>query len=497
MVDIDRTKDVELLRQVAKIQETENERLRARIVALSKQVDTLKGGGDEVLLEQIALLEKELQEARRGTSSNGSERRPKKKEKRKKPTKKSKSGRTAQPDLAVQPVHHHLEVEDFRCKACGGGLEEWKGHYEEADEIDIIDVQYVIKRHRRLKYRCRCGECIHTSPGPLKLVQRGRYGIDFMISIGVDRFQHQTPLNRQVERMKTFGLRVTTQTLWDQTREVADCFEDAVERLHQYLVAQDILLADESHWPLLGARGRPTKNWYTWALANDHAVLYKIMDSRSNAAAAELLRDFSGTLMTDGYVVYTSKSKSLGFKQAHCWSHGRRKFLEAEDSAPEIAGQFLDEIGQLFGIERMIAEQVRGLPADEANKRRAEIRDEQSRPIVEELGRQMAQVKALPKSPIAKAIRYYENRWAGMTRFLDDPRIAMTTNAAERALRATVLGRKNSLGSRSERGIEVAEVFYTLIGSCKLNGIDPRRYLREGIEHHLAGRTVPLPHEIG
>jgi hypothetical protein len=273
--------------------------------------------------------------------------------------------------------------------------------------------------------------------------------------------------------MKTFGLRVTTQTLWDQTREVADCFEDAVERLHQYLVAQEILLADESHWPLLGARGRPTKNWYTWALANDHAVLYKIMDSRSNAAAAELLRDFSGTLMTDGYVVYTSKSKSLGFKQAHCWSHGRRKFLEAEDSAPEIAGQILDEIGQLFGIERTIAEQVRGLPADEANKRRAEIRDEQSRRIVEELGRQMAQVKALPKSPIAKAIRYYENRWAGMTRFLDDPRIAMTTNAAERALRATVLGRKNSLGSRSERGIEVAEVSYTLIGSCKLNGIDP------------------------
>ncbi|MEQ8571744.1 MAG: hypothetical protein RMA76_42875 [Deltaproteobacteria bacterium] len=143
MVDIDRTKDVELLRQVAKIQETENERLRARIVALSKQVDTLTGGGDEVLLEQIALLEKELQEARRGTNSNGSERRPTKKDKKKEPKKKSKSGRTAQPDLAVQPVHHQLEVEGFQCKACGGGLEEWKGHYQEADE----------NRHRRRSVR--------------------------------------------------------------------------------------------------------------------------------------------------------------------------------------------------------------------------------------------------------------------------------------------------------------------------------------------------------
>lgn len=153
MVDIDRTQDIELLRQVAKIQETENDRLRRRILDLSKQVGALKGSGDDVLLEQIALLEKELEDARRSTSPKGSERRPKKDKPKKWPKKKTKSGRTAQPDLAIQPVHHKLDVEGFRCHVCGGGLEEWKGKFEEAGEIDIVDVQYVTKRHRRLKYR--------------------------------------------------------------------------------------------------------------------------------------------------------------------------------------------------------------------------------------------------------------------------------------------------------------------------------------------------------
>jgi transposase len=188
----------------------------------------------------------------------------------------------------------------------------------------------------------------------------------------------------------------------------------------------------------------------TWALVSDDAVLYQILDSRSNEAGAEVLGDFRGVLLTDGYIVYESQSKKLGFVQAHDWCHARRHWIEAESTAPDEAGLFIDDIGKLFLIEREIEVATVGLAPSEVLALRARHREERSKPVVEGIGQRAMEVRAFRESPLAKAVKYLENQWAGLTRFLADPRVPITSNAAERALRCSVLGRHNHQGSRSE-----------------------------------------------
>jgi transposase len=497
-LDLDRVKDTELLRQVAKVQDAEIRRLHDKLTTLKTEVEALKGRSPEEIQNQLALLEKELSEAYAQTRRGGSERRHRDEETADKAkSKQSGHGPTPQPLLPIVEVDHDLDEADKTCPSCGGMLELWEGQPEESEEVDVVELQYVLKKHRRRKYRCACGSCVETAPGPLKLIPGGRYSVDFAVHVSDDKFGYHSPLERQVRRMRQAGLKVTSQTLWDQTYALAQLLKPTVERLHQYLLEQELLLADESHWPLLGAKGRKTKNWFAWALAGHDGIVHKILDSRSNEAGAEVLRNFDGVLLTDGYVVYTSQAKRKGYQQAHCWAHARRYFLEAEASAPEEAQAFLDDIGALFGIEREIDEATRVIKDPIAAKSlRAQVRDEKSRPIVNRIGRRAMELKALPKTPIAQAVKYLENRWDGLARFVDDPRVPMTSNGAERALRGLVLGRNNHFGSRSKRGTEVAAIFYSLIESAKLNGLNPKRYLKIAAEAALRDETPPLPHEL-
>jgi transposase len=296
--------------------------------------------------------------------------------------------------------------------------------------------------------------------------------------------------------MRRAGLDVDSQTLWDQTYALAAKLQGACDRLHDHLLSKELLLADETRWPLLGVKGRKTKNWFVWSLAADDAVLYKIQDGRSNDEGSELLRDFSGVVVTDGYVVYDSLSKQNGFVLANCWSHARRKFIEAEASEPGEAADFIDKIGALFGIERETDVRCEELSPEDAKALRKQVRDEQSRPIVNAIGEAAAKVKAFRGSPMAKALQYLENRWDHLTVFLKDPRVPLTSNAVERSLRGPVLGRNNHFGSRSKRGTEVAALFYSLIESARLNGLDPSRYLEQAARAAIRGETVPLPHEL-
>lgn len=420
---------------MAKVQDAEIRRLHQKLSAFGKEIAALKGGDTTALEAQLRLLEKELEDAYRRVYNKGSERRARGEKKQKGETEQKGHGPKAQPALPIEEVVHELDEADRVCKSCGGELEAWDGQSEESEEIDCVQVQYVVKKHKRLKYRCACGGCVETAPGPLKLIPGGRYSLDFAISIAIDKYCDHLPLERQARRMGLCGLSIDSQTLWDQTWALAGCFRDVVKRMHQHLLSQEVLLADESHWPLLGAEGRKTKNWYAWTLVGEQAILHSILDSRSNAAAEKILTGFSGVLLVDGYIVYESQAKALRFTVANDWSHARRKFIEAEASAPEESKTFIEEIGELFGIEREIAELTKTLDPIAAKTLRAQIRDERSRLIVDRIGARAMQVKALRDSPIAKAVKYLENRWDGLIRFVKDPRIPVTSNGAERALR--------------------------------------------------------------
>ena len=499
MIDLERVSDPELLRAVAKVQDAEIRRLHDRLTTLTRQLAAAQNADAATIQEQLALLEKELREAHERAYRTGSERRPRPDTDVPKAEKKPSKGHgpTAQPRLPIEEVPTHLlDAADATCPSCGGGLEVWEGQTEDSEEVDVVDIQYVLKKHRRQKYRCRCGGCVETAPGPLKLIPGGRYSLDFAVHVALEKYCSHLPLERQTKRMARAGLIIESQTLWDQLFGLSRCFKDVMVRLHEYLLSKDVLLADETRWPLLGVTGRATKNWFDWVLVAEDAVLHSIHETRSNEAADAVLGQFDGVLLTDGYGVYQSRAQAIGFVQAHDWCHARRRFIDAESTAPETAKTILDHIGTLFLIEREIVAEFTGMNLDDALALRHRRRQERSKPIVQEIGRIAAEVRALSDSPIARAVKYLENQWAGLIRFLDDPRIPITSNAAEAALRCLVLGRNNHFGSKSKRGTEVAAMFYSLIESAKMNDLDPGAYLRHGAAAFLRGERVPLPHEL-
>jgi len=273
--------------------------------------------------------------------------------------------------------------------------------------------------------------------------------------------------------------------LWDQLNLLAKHLSPAGEALHRYVLGQPVIGADETFWRLM--EGSENKRWQTWAITAPNAVSYQIRDSRSAAAAANVLDGYVGTVLCDGYSAYSSLQKRGGnFRLAHCWAHVRRKFVESEPMFPEACGEVLGLIGKLYQLERECS----------GDAQRARVRAEHSRAVTKEIQAWALRQQALPQSPLGKAIAYMGSMWEGLLHFLDEPRLALDNNATERALRGVVLGRKNHYGSRSERGTEVAALLYSLIESAKLAGVEPDAYLRAAVRAAIHGQTIPLPHEL-
>jgi transposase len=477
--------DEEQVRTAAKLLERENERLLREVLELKQKLNAVQGGSIEQI-QLLADLEHKLAVRDKALFGRSSEKRAAKQaavEADRPPQ--TGHGPREQSELAVVEREHELDVADRACKVCGEPLTEMLGQYEESDEVDVLERQFVLLRHKRKKYRCQCGGCVETALGPDKLIAGGRYSIDFAVSVAVAKYADHAPLERQVRVMKRQGLVVDSQTLWDQLNTLAKWLAPAHERLHRHVLAQPVIGADETFWRLM--ESGENKRWQTWAVCAPNAVSYRIRDSRSAATAGEVLGDYAGTILCDGYSGYEALKKRGGlFQLAHCWAHVRRKFVEAEEFAPEPCKQVLDLIGELYAVEREC----------KSDEERARARAERSREMLRRIHAWALEQRSLPQSPLGKAIRYMGDLWPGLVRFIDEPRLALDNNATERALRGVVLGRKNHYGSRSERGTEVAALFYSLIESAKLASVEPDNYLRSAARLAIRQQVVPLPHEV-
>jgi len=474
--------DEEQVRTAAKLLERENERLVREVLELKQRLNA--GGIDQMQL--LADLEHKLAVRDKALFGRSSEKRGAKSAPAEVDTpSQTGHGPREQIELAVVEREHDLDVADRACKVCGEPLTEMRGQCEESDEVDVLERQFVLVRHKRKKYRCRCGGCVETALGPDRLIAGGRYSIDFAVSVAVGKYADHAPLERQVRVMKRQGLVVDSQTLWDQLNALAKWLAPVHKRLHQYVLAQPVIGADETFWRLM--ESGENKRWQTWAVCAPNAVSYQIRDSRSAATAGQVLGDYARTILCDGYSGYESLKKRGGrFQLAHCWAHVRRKFVEAEEFAPEPCKQVLDLIGELYAVEREC----------KSDDDRATARMDRSRELLKRIHTWALEQRCLPQSPLGKAIRYMGDLWPGLVRFIDEPRLALDNNATERALRGVVVGRKNHYGSRSERGTEVAALFYSLIECAKLAGVEPDSYLRSAARSAIRQQIVPLPHEM-
>jgi transposase len=324
----------------------------------------------------------------------------------------------------------------------------------------------------------------------------GLYSIDFAIDVAFSKYGLHLPLERQVRWMMQQGLDMSSSTLWDQLEKLAQVLSLSHGALREHVLSGEVIHGDETRWRMLS---KGAKLWWAWCIGRHDAVYYQIEPSRGHQVVVEMLRGYRGVLMVDDYAAYQTALKLLpGLSIVLCWSHARRAYVEALDAYPECQ-QALDLIGKLFEIERDLPDwRVIKDPRlrDAALQKIAEVRAAQSKPLADELLNWAREQRGLPGSKLREAISYTTTNWTGLTRFLTNPRAPLTNNAAERALRGPVVGRKNHYGSKSQRGTEVAALFYSLIESAKLAGVDPVKYMRAAVEASLREHRPLLPHEF-
>jgi transposase len=493
MLRIEHVQDIDTLRQMALLLKRENQRLMDRIKKLTLEMSQLKGQDASTAQQELALLQELLDRRNHALFGDSSEKR------RSRPTNGDSEGRApqrghgpkAQPELPIVERVHELDEADRTCDACGGVMDEMGDQVEESEEVTVVERQFVLVKQRRKKYRCKCNGCVKTAPAPPKVKPGSRYSPEFAVEVATSKYLDHLPLERQCRIMCREGLQINSQTLWDQIESLAGLLRPTYRSLREWVLASPLVHADETYWRLM--KKGTTKRWWVWATACSNAVVYRILDSRSTEAAAQVLPGYDGIVMADGYGAYKKLSRDgPSFTLVHCWAHVRRKFVEIEEHYPEECASILEFIRKLYEIEGMArgdSEEVVGL--------RVKFRDEQSRPLIRKIYDWALEQRPLPRSGLGQAIRYMLGIWPGLKAFLDDPRIPLDNNHAERGLRGVVVGRKNHYGSRSKRGTEVAALFYSLFESAKLAGVEPKTYLLKATHAAIANRkTATLPHEL-
>ncbi|KIV63455.1 IS66 family transposase [Agrobacterium pusense] len=380
--------------------------------------------------------------------------------------------------------------------ACCGSTKLSKLGEDVTETLEVVPRQWKVIQTVREKFTCRECEKITQPPAPFHVTPRGFAGPNLLAMILFEKFAQHQPLNRQSERYAREGVDISLSTLADQVGACAATLKPLHCLIEAHVLAAERLHGDDTTVPIL-AKGK-TDTGRIWTYVRDDrpfgglsppAAIYYASRDRRQEHPERHLKTFTGILQADAYGGYNPLFKvdrdPDPLTQALCWAHSRRKFFVLADIAANakrgknaapispMALEAVKRIDGLFDIER----EINGLTADQ----RLERRRKDSLPLVDDLQvwLQTERAKLSRSSPVAEAIDYMLKRWDGFTSFLQDGRICLTNNAAERALRGFALGRKSWLFAGSDRGADRAAFMATLIMTAKLNGIDPQVWLAD------------------
>jgi transposase len=386
-----------------------------------------------------------------------------------------------------RPLPNHLprEVrkclpEQEACPDCGGKL---KHLGEDVSEIlEYVPASLKVIQYLRPKLACAGCDRIVQAEAPRRPIERGLAGPGLLAHVLVSKYCDHLPLYRQSQIYARWGVELERSTLAEWVGGSSELLAPLVEALRRHVMVAGKLHADDIPVPVLAPGLGKTKTGRLWTYVRDDrpagdsapaAVWFAYSPDRKGEHPQTHLQNFTGTLQADGYAGFDQVYTTGRIQEAACWAHVRRKFydLEVAHKSP-VAREALERIAALYAIEK----EIRGRPPDQ----RCEVRHTRSRPLLGSLKQWFEETlgKLSRKSDTAMAVRYALGRWKALLRFVDDGRIEIDNNAAERALRVVALGRKNFLFAGSDGGGESAAAIYSLVGSAKLNGIDPESYLR-------------------
>ena len=402
-----------------------------------------------------------------------------------------------------QPFPEHLPRERVviaaltSCPCCGGARLSKLGE-DVTETLEVVPRQWKVIATVRERFSCRDCQTVTQPPAPFHVTARGWAGPSLLAMIAFEKFGQHQPLNRQAERYTREGVPLSLSTLADQVGAICMATLPLYRRLEAHVLAAERLHGDDTTVPVLAAGKTDVARIWDYVrddrpfggAAPPAAIFYYSRDRRGEHPQTHLAA-WAGVLQADAYggynKLYEPDRSPAPITQALCWSHGRRHFFELADVAESarraargkpavispIALEAVRRIDLIFDIER----EINGRPA----AMRLAARQRHSRPLVDDLEAWMREQRARLSrhDPVAKALDYMLTRWAAFTRFLDDGRVCLTNNAAERALRGLALGRKSWLFCGSDRGGHRAAQMYSLILTCKLNDVDPQAWLAD------------------
>ena len=396
------------------------------------------------------------------------------------PALKSRPSRKPLPTHLPREVVTHLPGQDC-CPDCGGQLRSFGE--DVAEILEYIPANFKVIRHVRPKFACKKCERVVEAPAPSRTIERGLAGPGLLAHVLVAKYADHCPLFRQSEIYAREGVDLDRSTLAGWVGAASELLTPLVDALRRHVLSAKKIHANDTPVPVLAPGNGKTKTGRLWTYVRDEraagentapAVWFAYSPDRKGEHPRQHLKNFKGALQADAYAGFHHLYEGGAIYEVACWAHARRKFHDIHVvHASPITTEAIVRIGALYGIE----EDIRGKPAE----LRREIRQARAKPLLDDLRswleKSLRQLSA--KSETAGAIRYALAHWRALTRYVDDGLLEIDNSAAERALRAVALGRKNYLFCGSNSGGKRAAAIYSLVGSAKLNGLDPEAYLRQ------------------
>jgi len=351
---------------------------------------------------------------------------------------------------------------------------------EITEELDLKPASLFVRRYIRPRYVSQ-EETFHIAQLPARVIDKGIPGAGLLSQIICDKFVTHLPFYRQSQRYEQLGMKIPASTLDGWFEAACVLLEPLYETLSGQVLSSTCLQVDETPIPVIDKQKKgETHRGYHWVYYSPEKklVLFDYQQGRGREGPLKLLKDYKGYLQTDGYAVYEQFEQRQDIILVGCLAHARRKFEQALDNDKAQAEKVLRWMQHLYALEREARKAC--LSADE----RYLLRQEKARPLLDELGDYIVgeYEKVLPKSTIGKAFHYLAARYNKIYEYLQNGRLEIDNNVIENSIRPVALGRKNYLFAGSHAGAQRAAMVYSLLGSCKLQGINPYEYLLDVLQ---------------
>jgi transposase len=381
-------------------------------------------------------------------------------------------------NLPVTTQVHELSAAERACPGCG--IERKQIGTDESWQVEYLPGHFERIHHLRSKYACTNCESngdnpqMETAAKPEMAIDKGMAGPGLLAYIATSKFSDYVPLYRLEDIFQRQGFEISraTQSVW--CGDMADLTEPLWELMAERVRASHVVATDDTIMPML-SKGK-TINARMWIYVGDDGYPYNVFDftlNRGRDGPKYFLKDYRQVLLADAYGGYNGVVAGNEITRAGCWAHLRRKVIEAEKAAPEIAREAIELVRALYAVEK----QARDLSV----MARLELRQQESAPVLAHLRKKLLEWKEqlLPKHPMAEAVNYALGQWTELNVFRSDGAVAIDNNVSEREIKRVVLNRKNSLFLGNPRGGRTAAILASLTSTCRRHDVDPQLYLTQ------------------